>query len=114
MSLSVSDFKVDFPEFEAVDNAIVTRFLAKAGLRVNLTAWGAKADDGIGYLTAHLLKRLEQGDGAASGPVASEKVGDIAVSYGVSEDFKDRELASTVYGRQYLDLCSEVFATRVV
>ena len=112
--LTVSDFKTDFPEFEETDNTVVTRFIGKAEIRVNRTEWGVKADDGVGYLTAHLLKRFEQGDGAASGPVASERVGDIAVSYGVSDDFKNRELASTVYGRQYLDLCGEVFASRVV
>lgn len=114
MALSVSDFKTDFPEFQSVDNGVVTRFINKAELRVNRTEWGNKADDGVGYLAAHLLKRMQQGDGAAAGPVSSERVGDINVSYGVSEDFKDRELASTVYGRQYLDLCSEVFAARVV
>ena len=112
--LLVSDFKKDFPEFEATANDVVTRFIGKAEIRVNQIEWGNKADDGIGFLTAHLLKRLQQGDGAASGPVASEKVGDIAVSYGVSDDFKGRELASTVYGRQYLDLQGEVFASRVV
>lgn len=112
--LSISEFKTDFPEFESTDNATVTRFIGKAEIRVNRTEWGNKADDGIGFLTAHLLKRLEQGDGAASGPVASERVGDIAVSYGVSDDFKNRELASTAYGRSYLDLQGEVFAARVV
>ncbi len=112
--LTVSNFKTDFPEFEAISNATVSRFITKAECRVNRMEWGKKADDGVGYLTAHLLKRLAQGDGAASGPVASEKVGDIAVSYGVSDDFKNRELASTVYGRQYLDICGEVFPSRVV
>ncbi len=112
--LTVSDFKTDFPEFEALANGTVSRFIGKAEIRVNRTQWGVKADDGIGFLTAHLLTRREEGDGAASGPVVSDRVGDIATSYAVSEDFKDRELASTAYGRQYLDLQSEVFAERVV
>ncbi len=112
--LSVSDFKTDFPEFEAADNTVVTRFIGKAEIRVNRTQWGVKADDGIGFLTAHLLTRREEGDGAASGPITSDRVGDIATSYAVSDEFKDRELASTAYGRQYLDLQSEVFAERVV
>lgn len=114
MAVTVSDIKTDFPEFAGLANGIITRFLAKAALRVSAAEWGLKFDDGIEFLTAHLLQRRLEGTGSGSGPVTSEKVGDISVGYAASKIATDSEFGSTVYGRMYLQLCSEIFAVRRV
>jgi len=65
----------------------------EATAQVNPAIWGAGTDNGIRYLTMHLIAleamsaSLGGGGGGSSsvvtaGPVTSEKVGDVARSYG--------------------------------
>lgn len=109
--VTVAGFKVLFPEFAGEVLARVQVFIDQAARRVNATQWGSRADDGVSYLAAHLLYSGNLGAGAPAGAVESERVGDIAVSYAVA-DLPATELASTSYGRRYLDLRSLVFSGR--
>lgn len=126
MAITASDIREHFAEFENLSDAKIDRWLAQAERRINTTQWGEKADDGLLWLTAHLLKiqcdiatAASGGTGSPSGPVSSKKVGDLSVTYSapVFTTFRkatDRFLASTTYGQYYLDLKSTVFATRVL
>lgn len=72
--------------------------------------WGAYRDRAIGLLAAHFGKAFASGDGvsgAAAGTITSESVGGMSKSYGSTStgyDVADAELATTVYGRQFISL----------
>lgn len=117
MAVTAQDIKDTFGEFSGTSDQLVERFLAQANRRVNADQWGEKADDAVLYLTAHLLKievQIRGGAFAASGPIQSRKVGDLAVSYKVPDAMGKSFLASTTYGQVYLDLKTGIWPTRVL
>jgi len=98
-------------EFDDLKNSAIQIYLDMAVRCVDETVWGDKADDAIKLLTAHYLT-LATREGA-SGPVTSEKVGDLQTNYGQSQS--DSELASTSYGTMYLQMKKTLVTTpRVV
>jgi hypothetical protein len=109
------DIKDCFGEFSGLSDQLIDKFRLQAERRINLTAWGEKADDGILWLTAHLLKIEQQircGGVAASGPIQMKKVGDLAVSYKIPDSMAKSFLASTTYGQYFLDLKSTLWPER--
>ena len=117
MAVTANDIRDHFAEFSGLSDTVITRWQTQAERRVNATQWGDKADDGVLWLTAHLLK-LQQvlacGADSASGPVSSHKVGDLAIAYKVSDKLVNSWLASTTYGQYYLDLRRSIWPTRVL
>lgn len=85
-------------------------FIDQASRRLNVVNWGARLDDGHHYLAAHLLAVAQAAGASAPGQVRSEQVGDIAVSYAVTDS--KSELASTSYGRTYSELRGEIMSER--
>jgi hypothetical protein len=113
VAITVADIRTQLPEFSSLTDAQIQLALDKANRRINTTAWGVKADDGLVCLTGHLLARsATEGQGAA-GPISSESVGQVSVSYAISDSFKESDLGSTSYGRCFLELRKEVFPTRL-
>lgn len=116
MTVTVSTLKARFPEFESVDSATVEVYLAEASRSHNVTQWGAKSDDGLSYLTAHLMAMFLPGYeyGNAAGPVSSEREGQVQVSYAISDQLKNAsgDYGATKYGRRYLSLLNTIFVTR--
>lgn len=58
MTVSVSDIRTRFPEFDnsaITSDALITMLIDEAETRTPATIWGSKQDAGIRYLTAHLL-----------------------------------------------------------
>lgn len=111
--ITPSSIKELFPELADVPDEKVERFIGMAERSVSRDAWGARADDGVSYLTAHLLTQSGKGAGAAPGPVASVSVGEVSQSYAVSADLQG-SLGATHYGREFLEMRGLVFACRVV
>lgn len=107
-----SSLKELFAELADVPGEKVERFIGMAERRVSRDAWGARADDGVMYLAAHLLTQSEKGAGAAPGPVSSVSVGEVSQSYAVPSDLQG-SLGATHYGREFLELRGHVFADRV-
>ena len=117
MAVTATDITDHFAEFEGLSETVINQWLAQAERRVNATQWGEKADDAVLWLTAHLLaltQPLGCGVSPGSGPVASKKVGDLAVTYKIPEKMSQTFLASTAYGQYYLTLRAGVFPTRVL
>ena len=113
MALTAAEFVARFPEFGTVDAAVISRWIDEAGRSHNSAQWGGKSDDGLAYLTAHLIVTFGPdacGEGAA-GPVSSEREGQIAVGYAVGQIFKNSEMGSTKYGRRYIQLRKTIFVT---
>lgn len=61
MTVSVQSFTNAFPEFRKTDAAEIQSKIAFAEQRINRTVWGGKADQGVMYLTAHLLSTAASG-----------------------------------------------------
>lgn len=119
MAVTADSFKAKFPEFACLDDAVINRWLTEASSYVNATQWGAKADDGICYLTAHLLTVFESEDlgigETGAGPVTAEKEGQVSVSISplvVAEAFRKDSMGATKYGRRYIDIRALCFACR--
>lgn len=59
--MNITAWRVQFPEFNGVSDALVTAMLGAANLEIDQYVWGAmnnnatKADQGHAYLTAHKL-----------------------------------------------------------
>jgi hypothetical protein len=64
MALSLEDFRTRFPEFTATDDDYVSAKLAEALRGMDADVWGDLADDGQGYLTAHLMALSPFGNAA--------------------------------------------------
>lgn len=55
MSVEPRDFLARFPEFEPAGSTMVSAAIAEAVRGVDAEVWGTKTDDGVRWLTAHLL-----------------------------------------------------------
>lgn len=106
MTLSVAEFRLEFPEFadtSAYSNDYVQRKLDQAARRMDASFFGDVADDAQGYMTAHLIT-INPPTGSAGGRVVSSvTAGSASVTY-ESSHTAGRGLESTGYGRNYLEL----------
>jgi hypothetical protein len=73
VAVTVDSFKQTFDEFRKADNALVEAKLKLARLRVAASVWGAKADGGVLYLTAHLLALAPAGQNLKLKPETAAK-----------------------------------------
>lgn len=64
MAVTVQRFLKAFPTFKKSPKELVEQKLLAAGLRVEAATWGALADQGVMYLTAHLLSDSPDGEQA--------------------------------------------------
>lgn len=113
MSVSASSIKALFPEFGAETDGRIELFITFAENSISAAVWGTLTDQAVSYLAAHMLARANAG-GAAGGPVVSEKVGDLARSYGQvggkTSDYLG-ELGLTSYGIEYARLRRQIPVT---
>lgn len=84
-----------FPEFSSVDATRVTNLNPTALLYVSEDCFGTAAKYALALMIAHILKLGEQ---AGSGPIKSEKVGDLSRSYG---GLNISNWALTSYGQEF-------------
>ncbi len=112
MTVTSASIKERFPEFGSVIDGDVVTIIAEATRRVNVAAWGSRADDGIMWLTAHLLLNLPLGSKASKGALTGKKVSKLDLRFASSATFANTVLGSTAFGREYMSLRSLVFADR--
>ena len=115
MSITPSSVKTLFSEFSSVDDSLVQSYIDIAINYVNLSFWGSSRFDFIhSLMTAHLMK-LNGADSSstASGPVSSERLGDISVSYAVNS-VNQSDFSSTKYGAQIIQLRRSIIKTPLV
>lgn len=120
MAVTPADVQAVATEFAAIDDAVIQAFIDTAERRTNRSAWGATVDDGVIYLTAHLMLLSDVlglgGSGGGLSPgIIMEKVDDLARQYAAASQFvpiSDAALSRTKWGAAYLDLRSMVFADR--
>jgi hypothetical protein len=114
MAVTPATVREVLTEFAEVPAPRIQTFLDFAAQQINAAAWGLKYDQGLIYLTGHLLKldADSKDGGGAAGPVSAETVGQVSASYQIGEYASESEFGSTVYGRRYLELRKLVFACR--
>jgi hypothetical protein len=114
--------------FDSVDSDCVQNAIDEAVRYVSEVNWGDRYDDGVFYLSCHILAEsamLEQagtdggpaatGGAVPAGPVMSESILSWRTTYSVSEGgVFDDGLATTTWGRQYLARSNRVFSRRVL
>lgn len=62
--MDLATFRIQFPEFQFVDDSLVQAMLTAAALSVDVDVWGTKAGQGVGYLAAHKLALSPYGQAA--------------------------------------------------
>jgi hypothetical protein len=114
---TAADVKAIAREFASVADADFTAHIARASRGLNPKVWGARIVDACAQLVAHYMTENPP-TGATpapgpSGPIASQTVGSVSVTYAVSA-VPVREsagsLSSTKYGREYSRMVREVAA----
>lgn len=77
MSFTFDDFNKRFPELKLsiVNEPFYNEAKASAILSVNSVSWGAKTDEGVKLMTAHIITISKRG--GVSGQVSMQKVGDL-------------------------------------
>src|SRR5690606_17941828 len=113
MAVTPEDVRAIAPELDSVPTDLIERFIAMAERRVNRKAWGARADDGVTFLAAHLLTMRKRGASGQTGPLASVSVGDVSQSFAVQAS-DGKNYNATSYGQEFATLQSLVFADRVI
>ncbi len=121
MTISWSDVEELAPELVGlVPAGMQTRFLAKVDREVGDSweeAGEGAADDGRLYLAAHLATKYASGLGGGAGgggvgPVTSESLGPMSVSYGSltssSGGVYDGDYSTTKYGIEYLRMVNNL------
>lgn len=93
----------ELSEFICGNDNLVDLILEDVAGQINSATYGSKQERAQRYLAAHFLSLAfssSQGVGG-SGPIESEKVGDVEVKYG-KVDFADKSrYDETPYGRTY-------------
>jgi hypothetical protein len=93
-----------FTEFAGKSDAYIQIYIDQAVLSVNAAIWTGKTEVGIAYLTGHLMALMIPGSTGPSGPVTSEKVGDLSRNYASVTIANSNEYHQTIYGTEFLRL----------
>jgi len=110
------DLVILAPEFVSADVDVIARqekFIVWAALQVNRNVFknDAKADLATILLAAHMLTKSPSdgsGGGSKVGPITTDKVGDLQISYGSVGAEVRADLATTTYGVQFWSLLRQV------
>lgn len=106
---TVRDFRAAMPIFtaEKAPDALVETYLEMAHAVVREPVWHSLWREGMRLFVAHFLSLYLEGVPQAAGTVASERVGEVSVSYdsAASGDLKGwAAWRETSYGRQFATL----------
>lgn len=92
------------PELFTVAAETWTMILADVAADVSLSTYGTRQERAQRYLAAHYLTLIASSSKQTSGPVSSESVGQVSVSY-AAVNYRDRSrYDETVYGRQFVNI----------
>jgi len=111
MSITLSDFRAEFPEFAGTSDARIESLIAYAESRIDETRWSNQYDMGLLLHTAHHVAMLNSaGPKAGPGPVAVKTMGGLSVSFAayLASAGGQSHLKATAYGRMLLDLSQSI------
>jgi len=108
--ITLTDIQTRFPgAFDAVTEGQASLVIDEAAKEIVEDVWGNSYDDGLLYLSAHLLTLfvVSPGVGGGGGPVSSRRVGDVAVTFATTRsasEIASGQFGSTLFGQRYLQL----------
>lgn len=108
MAANIESVLMIAPELKCETPAVINFFISMAQRRISPLVWGVYNDDGVNFLTAHLLT-MKNRKGTPGNP-SMEKVGDVQAEY-VGFTNSRTALTSTSYGVEYLELRKLVVVT---
>lgn len=91
------------PELSGMPNATIDLILADVADQVSEAVFGRKQERAQRYLAAHLLTLIKQAGegGGKSGPVVSERTGDVSTTYANPEIQLSNRYDLTAYGQEF-------------
>ncbi len=98
MTVTATTFVTRFPEFGNIETAVVTATVAEANRMCDSDVWGEKHDDGVNYLTAHMLALRTDAIGQQVGAVSrgvNSGDGFSATNYGAIYELLQMSLVSS-------------------
>lgn len=98
--MTKADIVLIAPELSRIPKAQFETAIHDASLQINRHVWGSKAALAHKYLAAHLVG-LAHLDRLVAGSVQSDKVGEVAATYGVPGFTQSDELDATRFGREF-------------
>ena len=101
------------PELRDRPSADFDTFTELADPWLDEAVWASKYRSGLAYLVAHLMTLSSVDRAGAGGPITSESVGAVSVSYGSSGD-SEEELGSTAYGQTFVSLRKGIVSSPLV
>lgn len=112
MSIDVSVFRIDFPQFENPANFSETRIVRaskRAALQINEAQWGTLYSEGLSYLTAYILSDSEiaksSGGNSVGGMKSSSIAGEVSVTFSEQSSVNSNsKMMSNQYGAYFLEL----------
>lgn len=111
-------FRILAPEFAGLSDSQVNQLIAVAQLFVYAPCLDQeRLNAATAMYAAHLAYLAQQsasGGSNASGPITSEKEGDLARSYGNGGASSTTLLGQDIYGRQYLDMTAACFGATIM
>lgn len=106
MAVSVDEFKLLYPQYEDLAPGCITQWFDRALLRFTPSRFGAQWDDAVYCFTAHHLGPTGSGNGfELRGNITSEKVADLARSYGSAVDMSRIPASLMPYATSGPGLC---------
>jgi len=124
MSLpTATSMKLKFPEFSDVDDMTIEFAIEEASYGGG-DHWTVGYDTAVMYLAAHLISAgkaaADEMSGDSSGAIQSESIGRMSISYKKDDRYSSNssamvdELASSSYGRRYIEIRGMNFGGPVV
>lgn len=102
MALSTLErFRLVATEFASIADSVVNGHIEIASERIDAVQFGSDYQQALAYLAAHQLAIAGRG-GNASGPVVSERAGELSITYGYAQ--ASDALETTAYGRAFIAL----------
>jgi hypothetical protein len=92
--MTPAQFLAIFPEFTSVNTTIITFWLSVSANLVNVTRWGALADQGTALLTAHYLTLATAESASATAGTALGQTKGVVTSNAVDGVSVSRDAAS--------------------
>lgn len=89
------------PELSSIDNDIWMLILADVASEVSSSIYGTKQEMAQRYLAAHYLTLISAANKQTSGPLSSERVGQVSMSYAQINYLNRNRYDETSYGRVF-------------
>ena len=119
MPVDLATYQTLIPAHAAVSSSTVNAWLGIAVKRHDVASWGAVYDEAMIFYAAHFVEKFPSsggaGSGSATGALTGQRDGDLSRSYAApassAMSASDAALATTEYGRAYLDFRNSRAAT---